>query len=178
METTPFKYHLCLHDFRPAADLPTNKFRCVKCAAAGIMDSIQTQNLSKQEEQEMRATHRAAVIAEEIKNNRLTPSEEFAAQTGFNFFSIGTGGNCSAIYAETETHEIYITNNNNNAPRSNSEATLGVYLKFDSEQVCEILTETRDDLTKLINGINAITLGHLIKELINNPNNRLTKKDN
>ena len=113
-----------------------------------------------------------------MKRNQLTPSEEFAAQTGFNFYHIGTGGNCTAIYAETETHEIYITNNNYNAPRADSEAMLGIYLKFDSESVCEIFTDTRDELTKLINKINAITLGHLIKELINHKNNQLTKKDN
>lgn len=53
---------MCRHDFRPANDLPSNQWRCVKCANAGIMDSIQTQNLTPTQERKMRATHRKNVI--------------------------------------------------------------------------------------------------------------------
>lgn len=53
---------MCKHDFKPAIDLPENQWRCVKCAAAGILDSIQTQNLTANQEIIMRAKHRIAVI--------------------------------------------------------------------------------------------------------------------
>jgi hypothetical protein len=33
---------LCNHDFRPASDLPSDVWRCVKCAENGY-DSLQTQ---------------------------------------------------------------------------------------------------------------------------------------
>ena len=54
---------MCQHDFRPAVDLPTDKWRCVKCANAGIMDSIQTQNLTPDQERKMRSIHRKNVLA-------------------------------------------------------------------------------------------------------------------
>lgn len=53
---------LCNHKFKPASDLPANVWRCVKCADAGIMDSVQTQNLTAKQEAIMRAKHRIAVI--------------------------------------------------------------------------------------------------------------------
>lgn len=53
---------MCWHDFRPASDLPANKWRCVKCAEAGIMDSIQTQNLDAADELLMRSIHRNNVL--------------------------------------------------------------------------------------------------------------------
>jgi len=53
---------MCKHDFKPATDLPSNQFRCVKCMAAGIMDSIQTQNLTAKQESIIREKHRINVI--------------------------------------------------------------------------------------------------------------------
>ena len=38
----PTAVALCHHDFRPASDLPSNVWRCVKCAENG-WDSQQTQ---------------------------------------------------------------------------------------------------------------------------------------
>jgi hypothetical protein len=54
---------MCKHEFRPADDLPSNQWRCVKCANAGIMDSIQTQDLTPAQERKMRAIHRKNVLS-------------------------------------------------------------------------------------------------------------------
>ena len=107
-----------------------------------------------------------------------TAALQFAEKTNFEFNLYFTGGNCTAIYAETETHEIYITNNDAEVPAPDEITMLGIYLKFDAELVCEIWTEKRTELLELMTTINAPTLNHLVKELINHKNNQLTKKDN
>jgi len=110
--------------------------------------------------------------------DELLAAKQFADKTNFEFYLYETGGNCTAIYAETATHEIYITNNDAEVPAANEITMLGIYLKLDAGQVCEIWTDTRTKLMKLFTTINAPTLDQLVRELINHKNNQLTKKDN
>jgi hypothetical protein len=113
---------------------------------------------------------------ETILDEKLA-AKQFAKKTNLEFNLYFTGGSCTAIYAETETHEIYITNNDAEVPAPNEITMLGIYLKLDADLVCEIWAEKRTELLKLLTTINAPTLSHLVKELINHKNNQLTKKD-
>lgn len=82
-----------------------------------------------------------------------------------------TGGGCDAIYGETSTHRIFITNDAN-VPNANEEHYVGVYNKNDDDLVAECWAKNRAELLAAFSSIK--TLDELVSFLIGDGFNGFT----
>ena len=88
---------------------------------------------------------------------------EFAKLSGLPFDYQYTGGGCDAIYGETSSHRIYITNDAN-IPELDEVHYAGVYLIADDDLVGECWAANRGELLKFFSKFS--TLDELAAELV------------
>lgn len=89
---------------------------------------------------------------------------ELAELSGLPFVYTFTGGGCDAIYAETGSHRIYITEGQASVPSSDELHYVGVYLGDSDELVGECWAANRGKLLEFFSGFS--TLDELVAELV------------
>jgi hypothetical protein len=90
-------------------------------------------------------------------------ASEFAKLSGLPFVYTFTGGGCDAIYGETSSHRIYITNDAN-IPELDEVHYVGVYLIADDDLVGECWAANRGELLEFVGKFS--TLDELASELV------------
>lgn len=88
---------------------------------------------------------------------------EFAYGSGLPFVYQYTGGGCDAIYGETSSHRIYITNDAS-VPNVDDVHYVGVYLIADDDLVGECWAANRGELIEFFQTFS--TLDELASELV------------
>jgi hypothetical protein len=76
-------------------------------------------------------------------------ASEFAKLSGLPFVYTFTGGGCDAIYGETSSHRIYITNDAN-IPELDEVHYVGVYLADNDDLVGECWAANRGELLEFV----------------------------
>ena len=89
---------------------------------------------------------------------------EFAKLSGLPFVYTFTGGGCDAIYGETSSHRIYITEGEASVPNPNEVHYVGVYLANDDDLVGECWAANRGELLEFVGKFS--TLDELAGELV------------
>ena len=90
-------------------------------------------------------------------------ASEFAKLSGLPFVYLYTGGGCDAIYGETSSHRIYITNDAN-IPELDEVHYVGVYLADNDDLVGECWATNRGELLEFVGKFS--TLNELAAELV------------
>ena len=90
-------------------------------------------------------------------------ASEFAKLSGLQFVYTFTGGGCDAIYGETSSHRIYITNDAN-IPELDEVHYVGVYLADNDDLVGECWAANRGELLEFVGKFS--TLNELAGELV------------
>lgn len=91
-------------------------------------------------------------------------ASEFAKGSGLPFVYTFTGGGCDAIYGETGSHRIYITEGQASVPSSDELHYVGVYLADTDELMGECWAANRGKLLEFFSGFS--TLDELASELV------------
>lgn len=89
---------------------------------------------------------------------------EFAELSGLPFVYTFTGGGCDAIYGETSSHRIYITEGQASVPSSDELHYVGVYLANSDELVGECWAANRGELLEFFSKFS--TLDELVSFII------------
>ena len=89
---------------------------------------------------------------------------EFANGSGLPFVYTFTGGSCDAIYGETSSHRIYITEGQASVPDVDEVHYVGVYLISDDDLVGECWSANRGELLEFVQKFS--TLDELAAELV------------
>lgn len=89
---------------------------------------------------------------------------EFAVGSGLPFVYTFTGGGCDAIYGETGSHRIYVTDCQASVPSSDEIHYVGVYLADTDELVGECWAANRGELLQFVQQFS--TLDELASELV------------
>lgn len=89
---------------------------------------------------------------------------ELAELSGLPFVHTYTGGGCDAIYGETCSHRIYITDCQASVPSSDEIHYVGVYLGDSDELVGECWAANRGELLQFVQQFS--TLDELASELV------------
>lgn len=89
---------------------------------------------------------------------------ELAELSGLPFVYTFTGGGCDAIYGETGSHRIYITDCQASVPSPKQIHYVGVYLADSDELVGECWAANRGKLLEFFSGFS--TLDDLVAELV------------
>ena len=89
---------------------------------------------------------------------------EFAKLSGLPFVYTFTGGGCDAIYGETSSHRIYVTDCQASVPSSKQIHFVGVYLADTDELLGELWAANRGKLLEFVGKFS--TLDELADELI------------
>ena len=89
---------------------------------------------------------------------------EFAKLSGLPFVYTFTGGGCDAIYGETSSHRIYVTEGQASVPDVNDVHYVGVYLADNDDLVGECWAANRGELLEFVGKFS--TLDELAGELV------------
>jgi len=89
---------------------------------------------------------------------------EFAELSGLPFVYTFTGGGCDAIYGETSSHRIYITDSQAGVPSAKEIHYVGVYLIDDDDLVGECWAADRGKLLEFVGRFSS--LDELAAELV------------
>ncbi len=89
---------------------------------------------------------------------------EFAELSGLPFVHTYTGGGCDAIYGETSSHRIYITDGEASVPDIGVIHYVGVYLVADDDLMGECWAANRGKLLEFFSKFS--TLEELAAELV------------
>lgn len=91
-------------------------------------------------------------------------ASEFAKLSGLPFVYTFTGGGCDAIYGETSSHRIYVTEGEASVPNVDEVHYVGVYLADNDELVGECWAANRGELLEFVQRFS--TLDELAGELV------------
>ncbi len=87
---------------------------------------------------------------------------EFAKLSGLPFDYLYTGGGCDAIYGETSSHRVVITNECGYLPNVNECHAVEVFSIADDELLAEIFPKDRAELLATISRLNIGSLNDLV----------------
>ncbi len=107
-----------------------------------------------------------AVVVDDHYRYQWARAGQFAKLSGLPFDYLYTGGGHDAIYGETDTHRIGITNECGYLPDVYECHTVGVYSVADDELLGEIFSKDRAELLATISRLNIGSLNDLVDHVL------------